>query len=80
MNSFAVEYEPLVADVRCTRDALNVILEDGRKVSTPLTWFPRLYKATPAQRKNCRLIGGGIGIHWEDIDEDISVESLLASR
>ena len=80
MNTLTVDYEPLAAGIKCTTDALLVVLEDGREVSVPLAWFPRLQKATPAQRRNWRLIGGGIGIHWEDIDEDISVESLLALR
>lgn len=80
MNSLLVDYEPLASDVRCTRNSLVVVLQDGRQISVPLAWFPRLKKATAAQRKNWRLIGGGIGIHWEDIDEDISVQSLLALR
>jgi hypothetical protein len=65
-------------DVSFTDDALIVTLADARCVSAPLEWFPRLLSATPAQRANWRLIGRGIGIHWEDIDEDISVRSLLA--
>ena len=52
---------------------------DGRRVSAPLAWFPRLLRATPKQRANWRLIGRGIGIHWDDVDEDVSVRSLLAS-
>ncbi len=56
---------------------LRVNLSDGRDVWVPLEWFPRLRDATPEQRKNWRLIGRGIGIHWEDVDEDISVASLL---
>jgi hypothetical protein len=60
-------------------DLLQVTLADGRRVFAPLVWFPRLLQATPAQRANWRLIGGGVGIHWEDIDEDISARSLLAS-
>lgn len=55
-------------------------LTDGRTLGIPLVWFPRLLKATPAQRQNYRLGFGGTGIHWEDIDEDISVEGLLAGR
>src|SRR6266498_2865526 len=66
-------------DVKCTDDELIVTLVDGRRVSAPLAWFPRLLRATPKQRANWRLIGRGIGIHWEDVDEDISVRSLLAS-
>ena len=65
-------------DVDFTKDSLVVILADVRSVSAPLAWFPRLLKATASQRRNWRLIGGGIGIHWEDMDEDISVRTLLA--
>jgi len=77
MSILAVEVEPLAVDVVCTDDALRVVMADGREISVPLVWFPRLLKATPAKRKNWRLIGGGIGVHWEDVDEDISIESLL---
>ena len=66
-------------DVAFTDDELVVTLADGRSVSAPLEWFPRLLRATPAQRTNWSLIGRGVGIHWEDVDEDISVRSLLAS-
>ena len=65
-------------DVAFTDDELVVTLADGRSVSAPLEWFPRLLRATPAQRTNWSLIGRGVGIHWEDVDEDISVRSLLA--
>ncbi len=78
MSTLAVEIEPLVTDVSFVRDSVYVILADGREVSVPMEWFPRLRDATDKQRQNWRLIGGGIGIHWEAIDEDISVESLLA--
>jgi hypothetical protein len=64
-------------DVSFTRDSLVVTLADGRMVSAPLEWFPRLLRATVKQRRRWRLIGGGVGIHWEDVDEDISVRSLL---
>ena len=67
-------------EATCTAEALRVVLADGREISVPLAWFPRLHNATAEQRKNWRLIGGGIGIHWEDVDEDISVESLLATK
>jgi hypothetical protein len=77
MSILAVEVEPLAVDVVCTDDVLHVVMADGREISVPLVWFPRLLKATPVERKNWRLIGGGIGVHWEDVDEDISVESLL---
>lgn len=65
-------------DVSFTPDSLLVTLADGRTVSAPLEWFPRLLRATPKQRRNWRLIGRGVGIHWEDVDEDVSVRSLLA--
>lgn len=78
MNTLAAKCEPLVVDVSCTADALHVVLADGRELTAPLAWFPRLPQATPAQRKRWRLIGGGIGIHWDAVDEDIAVETLLA--
>ncbi|MFN2455228.1 MAG: DUF2442 domain-containing protein [Pyrinomonadaceae bacterium] len=77
MSTLAVDVEPLAVEVSCTDDSLRVVLADGREISVPLVWFPRLQKATPEERKGWRLIGGGIGIHWEAVDEDISVESLL---
>jgi hypothetical protein len=72
-----VAFEPLVEDVDFTRNALVVTLSDGREIRMPLEWSERLRKATPKQRKAWRLIGGGVGIHWDSIDEDILVESLL---
>ena len=67
----------LAVAVRFTDDSLIVSLSDGREISTPLEWFPRLRDATSKQRKNWRFIAKGIGIHWEDIDEDIGVSTLL---
>lgn len=67
----------LAVDVGFRDDALHVRLSDGREVSAPLEWFPRLRDATPEQRANWRLIAHGIGIHWEDVDEDIAVATLL---
>ena len=64
-------------DVVVTESSLLMQLADGREISAPLEWFPRLRDATEAQRKNWRLIGPGIGIHWPEIDEDISVSSIL---
>ena len=80
MRSLPISVEPLAVDVTCTEEALQVVLADGREVAVPLVWFPRLENATSEQRKRWGLIGGGIGIHWEDVDEDISVESLLAIK
>jgi len=68
----------LALSVRCDDEMLRVRLSDGREINVPIEWFPRLRDATPAQRQNWRLIGRGVGIHWEDIDEDISVAGLLA--
>ena len=67
----------LAVEVSCSEDSLIVVLDDGRTVSVPLVWFPRLLAAAPQQRKDWEPIGGGIGMHWEAIDEDISVASLL---
>jgi len=80
MGILEVRIEPLAVAVSFTADSLHVTLADGRELSVPLEWFPRLRNATEQQRKNWRLIGRGIGIHWEDIDEDISTESLLATK
>ncbi len=71
---------PTAERVTITRDTLTVDLSDGRTISVPLAWFPRLLHATSQERRHWRLIGKGQGIHWEDIDEDISVEGLLAGR
>ncbi len=67
----------LAVDVRFSDDALIVRLSDGREVSVPLEWFPRLRDSTPEQRQQWRLIARGIGIHWEAVDEDIAVTTLL---
>ncbi len=66
--------------VGVTEDTLTVELADGRSISVPLAWYPRLAHGTPDERRNSRLIGGGEGVHWPDLDEDISVEGLLAGR
>ena len=71
---------PLARTVRVNDDALTVDLADGRAVSVPTEWFPRLQHGTAKERENWRLIGQGEGIHWPDLDEDISVASLLAGR
>ena len=67
-----------ISAVRFEDDTLHVQLTDGREVSTPLEWYPKLRQATKEQRENWRLIGKGVGIHWEELDEDLSVEGLLA--
>jgi len=77
MRTLTERIEALAVEVSFSRDALSVTLTDGRVVSAPLVWFPRLADASPRQRSGWDLIGGGIGVHWEAIDEDISVASLL---
>lgn len=71
---------PLAERVTVTEDTLTADLSDGHTISVPLAWYPRLVHATPKERRNWRLVGGGAGIHWPDLDEDLSVEGLLAGR
>ena len=71
---------PGAASASVSDDALCIELSDGRSITAPLAWYPRLLHATPAERDNLRLIGGGTGIQWPDIEEDISVESVLRGR
>jgi hypothetical protein len=81
MNSSLVEIQvPLACGVTVSHDALTVALTDGRTISVPLAWNPRLWYATSDERSHWRLIGSGQGIHWLDLDEDISVEGLLQGR
>lgn len=81
MNSSAIETKQARAQgVTITDETLTVDLTDGRTISVPLAWYPRLLHASPAERENWRLVGDRVGIHWPDLDEDISVESLLAGR
>jgi hypothetical protein len=77
MPTSAVKYDATAIDAKVMDDRLVVILADGRELAAPLAWFPRLLEASDLQRNNWRLIGGGHGIHWPDVDEDISVASLL---
>lgn len=81
MNISAIEISvPVAETVTVTEDTLTVELSDGRSLSVPLAWFPRLVHATPTERKSWRLIGRGQGIHWSKLDEDISIEGLLAGK
>jgi hypothetical protein len=75
-SSLATE-TPTAKNVKVTADTLIVELRDGRTVSVPLSWYPRLSEGTPSERRRWELIGPGIGIHWPALDEDISVEALL---
>lgn len=81
MNFSEIKIEiPTVENVIITDDTLTIELSDGRSISVPTAWYPRLLYATPEERRNWRLIGKGQEIHWEDIDEDISVENVLAGK
>ena len=71
---------PNAENVKVTGNTLSVNLSDGRILTVPIDWFPRLSNAKPKERSNWRLVGNGQGIHWDDIDEDISVEGLIAGR
>jgi hypothetical protein len=71
---------PTAENITITEDTLTVDLSDGRTISVPLAWYPRLSYATPPEQNNWRLIGQGHGIHWNDLDEDISIEGLLAGK
>ena len=73
----AVKLDATAIDVRVTDERLIVTLADGRELSAPLMWFPRLTEATDEQRRKWRLIGRGHGIHWPEVDEDVSIASLL---
>ena len=77
MSISTVKVDATAVEVAVKDDHVLVVLADGRELAAPLAWFPRLLDATSDQRKNWRLIGRGQGIHWPDIDEDISVASLL---
>ena len=77
MNTSVKAITVLATAVRFDAERMHVQLSDGREISVPLEWFPTLRNASDKQRNNWRLIGRGVGIHWEDLDEDLSVEGLL---
>lgn len=80
MSSSATKLEARAVEVTVSADTLCVRLADGRELAVPVTWFPRLQQASAEARNKCRLIGGGVGIHWPDLDEDISIKGLLATH
>ena len=84
MSTSASDFErrpaPTVTTVTVTDEAVQFELNDGRTVSAPLAWYPRLIHGTPAERAHWRLVGRGVGVHWPDLDEDISVDGVLAGR
>lgn len=77
MGTLAVRTDERVKDVRFSDDCISVDLMDGRTISIPLVWYPRLLKATEAQRETWEVCGGGYGLHWDEIDEDLSTEGML---
>lgn len=77
MSSSATDRAPRAVGVECSCEDLTVVLADGRRLSVPLSWFPRLQDAPPESRVKFELLGGGVGIHWPGLDEDLSIEGLL---
>jgi hypothetical protein len=79
-SALKIDREPVAVEVSFTDDMICLVLDDGREVKTPLEFYPRLAKATKKQLENFRLLGSGTGIHWEDLDEDLSVDSIVSGR
>ena len=77
MNTLAINKSTIANELWFRDEKLYVVLDDGRELAVPVDWFPKLRDATDKQRNNWRFIGGGEGIHWEELDEDILVEGLL---
>jgi hypothetical protein len=80
MSTLVADHEVFALAVSFSEDAMTVFLDDGRTISVPLAWYPRLLAGTPEERMKFELIGDGEGIHWPDLDEDISVEGIVAGR
>ena len=79
-TSTADTRRPCAIRARVSNEAIVVELRDGRTVTAPLNWYPRLLHGSARERRNWRLMGGGMGVHWPDLDEDLSVEHILAGR
>jgi Protein of unknown function (DUF2442) len=80
MTTLVLEIEPVAANVVVTDESLRVDLSDGRSISIPLDWYPRLVHGSPEERQNWQLLGDGYAIEWPDLDEHIGIEGLLAGR
>lgn len=80
MSFSAIEYDDHAIDVVFSEKAVRFVLADGREISAPLAWFPKLQNANESERSNWKLIGEGIGVHWPSIDEDISVSALMHTK
>jgi hypothetical protein len=77
MGALAIQVDERVKDVRFTEDTISVDLMDGRSITVPLVWYPRLLNASPEQLNQWEICGGGYGIHWPELDEDLSTEGML---
>jgi hypothetical protein len=77
MSTLAIKFDGHAIDVNFTKTSLHLILADGREISAPLEWFPRLRDATESERQDWRFIGNGMGVHWPKVDEDVSVKTLI---
>lgn len=77
MSSLAIKFDDHAVDVSFTQTSLHFVLADGREISAPLEWFPKLRDASEKDRNNWRLIGHGIGVHWPTIDEDVAIRTLM---
>lgn len=77
MSTLAVKFDEHAVDVSFTKNAVHFVLADGREISAPLEWFPRLRDADSKEKENWRLIGNGLGVHWPTIDEDIAISTLM---
>ena len=80
ISALKAENEPVATEVSFTDDMICLVLDDGREVKTPLEFYPRLARATKNQLQDYRLLGGGTGIHWSQLDEDLSVDSIVNGR
>lgn len=80
MSSLAIKFDDHAVDVSFTQASLHFVLADGREISAPLEWFPKLRDANETERNHWRLIGNGIGVHWPEIDEDIAVRTLMTGQ
>jgi hypothetical protein len=80
MSTLVTEQDVFAESARFSEDSMTVRFDDGRELSVPLAWYPRLLHGTAAERESYELIGDGEGIHWPELDEDVSVEGLLAGR
>jgi hypothetical protein len=80
MSTSVIKRDPIAVDARIDDEALYVRLSDGREMTVPLAWFPGLAEADRATRKHWRCVGGGVGMHWPDLDEDLSIRGLLAGH